>query len=117
MNDHTADSAAERKQREHISKTMGWWSPAGFDAYPEKTDKVLARIASETNEAVIDELKKLRLVAGDAGGFLPGIQVVSQRHISDRLSTLQRQDSANHEEQVEAYKKGYIDGQIDGIKH
>jgi len=37
--------------REEISKTMGWWSPDGFDAYPEKTDKVMQLLARETKAA------------------------------------------------------------------
>lgn len=32
--------------REQISKEMGYWSPDGFDAYPEKTDKVLQLFAT-----------------------------------------------------------------------
>lgn len=35
----------DSEMREKVSKTMGWWSPAGFDAYPEKTDKVMQLFA------------------------------------------------------------------------
>lgn len=46
--------------REEISKNMGWWSPDGHDAYPEKTDKVLTLIQSEVTKGKIEELKRIQ---------------------------------------------------------
>jgi len=38
-----------------VSKLMGWWSPAGYDAYPEKTQKVVGLIKQAEAKARIDE--------------------------------------------------------------
>ena len=35
-----------------ISREMGWWSPDGFDAYPDKTAKVITLIADIVREIV-----------------------------------------------------------------
>lgn len=44
---------------EHISKTMGWWSPNGYDAYPEKTDKVMQLFATQRNNLLAELLEEI----------------------------------------------------------
>lgn len=51
--------SGERDLCEHISKTMGYWAPGGFgfDAYPEKTEKILQLIKAD-RARLLDKLEK-----------------------------------------------------------
>ena len=52
---HVGKPTKQQSITETISKKMGWWSPNGFDAYPEKTEKVLSLIDSE----IVKELEEI----------------------------------------------------------
>ena len=41
--------------REKISKAMGWWSPSGFDAYEDKTTRVIELIRSELEDLLANQ--------------------------------------------------------------
>ena len=80
------------KYRERISKTMGWWmpgfgdTPRGFDAYPEKTDKVMQLLSEACNQAY----ERGRIAEAKTCG-------AAQRH---QLKRLQHQTTQAGEEEL-----------------